>query len=212
MNAVIEPSIRPARRVCAARIITVAALCGWALGCEQPKASPPALSSPPPAEQPPQATQQPKSATKAPYSLALPPEFERVDPARVNPDADQVWRTADGQVVVMVISVEVPASSGARMADVEELRQHALALMRHNLEGFTLIERAEREIAGQRALTARAVARVGALAHTYELAYMERAGWRYQLIAFSQSGAQDQLKARVDQVVGAWRFEPAQSP
>lgn len=153
------------------------------------------------------ATSKPSDITQAPFTLELPSEFEQLKPEQVNADATLVARTRDEQVMFMVIASPVPALAGVTPPDTREFRQQALQLMRHNLTGVELIERGERQIGAQQALTAKVMAKVGGQPHVYELAYMQHKGWRYQLIAFSHSASEQLLKQRVDQLVGAWRFK-----
>lgn len=153
------------------------------------------------------ATPSPSGSVQAPFTLELPSEFEQLKPEQVNADATLVARTRDEQVMFMVITSPVPALAGVTPPDTREFRQQALQLMRHNLSGVELIERGERQIGSQPALTAKVMAKVGGQPHIYELAYMQHKGWRYQLIAFSHSASEQLLKQRVDQLVGAWRFK-----
>ena len=176
----------------------------------QDSASAPSASSPPHALSP--AGELVPQVQLAPFTLALPEaDFERLDPASINPDASIVARSRDELVIVMVIAAPAPALAGVAPPSTRELRQAALSRMRHNLPELRLLERGERQIGGQPALTARASAQVKGLPHLYELAYMQHQGWRYQLITFAQASEHEALATRTDQVVGAWRFAASDS-
>ena len=174
------------------------ALLGLIGGCD-----PPSPDSPP--KRPAAAPEAWTHTSKAGYSITLPGSWRPLEgKEKLDNGADLLVKNDDR--LLMVIPVQVPDEIADAMPTLETFKRVSLAQLERDVEGFERVSEENIELDGAPAITLSAHGTINALPSHYILTYTQRAGWRYQIVAWSHASRAQELAKELDGLLMTWEF------
>lgn len=140
------------------------------------------------------------------YALELPTRWERFDTEVIDNGADFAAR--HGEQLFMVIPVEIP-DVGSGPPPLEEFKEAGVAQLKRDVPAFELLDERAQALDGTPAITLTASGEINGHPSRYLITYVQRDGWRYQIVAWGHAASADALTREVDALLGTWRFRPA---
>ncbi len=145
-------------------------------------------------------------SARAPYTLTLGAEWEALEPATINTDADLAAQTRDERVFLMVVPTALAPQPGVAPIALSALRDSALALMASNTPEFTILSDTPAQLSGAPAHITRARGRVGAHNYLYAITYARHEAWGYQLVLLTPEQDTQQLERALRALHAGWRW------